>query len=392
MPSLAVMIKWPTQRLLRHLPEPDTIAGDVQTPAVVARIGMFLGPAFGICFLTGLISHNAQSDSGVLLGPRPVWGYRVTQGIHVATGIACLPLLLAKIFAAYPRILSRPEGDTGKKSALLWFAADKLLIGVLTAAGIVQVATGLFNVFQWYVFRFDFVPVHYAIAWIAMGAILIHVATRLPVITRALRRPRAAHRSDLPTSRRGFIGGVLGVAGGLTLFSIGQTIGPLDRLALLAPRRPRSVHLQGVPVNRTAAQAGVTARLADWSLTIVGPDGHRELDRAALAALPQTAVRLPIACVEGWSIGAEWSGVRIKDLVGLVGGAGHDVRVVSLERGSRYARTILPADFVADERSILAFKINGEVLHPDHGFPARVIAPNRPGALQTKWVERLELL
>ncbi|WP_148668402.1 molybdopterin-dependent oxidoreductase, partial [Streptomyces sp. WAC05950] len=26
----------------------------------------------------------------------------------------------------------------------------------------------------------------------------------------------------------------------------------------------------------------------------------------------------------------------------------------------------------------------------DHGYPARIIAPNRPGVLQTKWVGRLE--
>ena len=27
-----------------------------------------------------------------------------------------------------------------------------------------------------------------------------------------------------------------------------------------------------------------------------------------------------------------------------------------------------------------------------HGFPARLIAPNRPGVLQTKWVARLDVL
>ncbi|QGN34999.1 molybdopterin-dependent oxidoreductase [Microlunatus sp. Gsoil 973] len=387
------MIKWPLQTVLRRIPEPGNVAGDVQTTAVVARIGVFLGPAFGICFLTGLISHNAQATSGILLRPWPVWGYRLSQGIHVATGIACLPLLLAKIFAAYPRILTRPEGGSGKRTTMVRFAADRLLVGVLTAAGIVQVATGIFNVFQWYIFRFDFVPVHYAVAWIAMGAILIHVATKLPTIARAVRRPRAGReRADRPTSRRGFVGGVLGVSGGLVLFSVGQTIGPLDRLAFLAPRRPRAVNLQGVPANRTAAQAGVTDRLADWSLTITGPIRRRELDRGTLAAMPQTTVRLPIACVEGWSIGAEWSGVRIRELIELVGGGDQGVRVVSLERGSRYAQTILPADFVEDDRSILALTINGEALHPDHGFPARVIAPNRLGALQTKWVERLEVL
>ncbi|MEJ7741097.1 MAG: molybdopterin-dependent oxidoreductase [Nocardioidaceae bacterium] len=28
----------------------------------------------------------------------------------------------------------------------------------------------------------------------------------------------------------------------------------------------------------------------------------------------------------------------------------------------------------------------------DHGHPCRIIAPNRPGVLQTKWVGRLEVL
>ena len=33
--------------------------------------------------------------------------------------------------------------------------------------------------------------------------------------------------------------------------------------------------------------------------------------------------------------------------------------------------------------------INGHRLTRDHGFPARIIAPNRPGVLQTKWVKAL---
>jgi DMSO/TMAO reductase YedYZ molybdopterin-dependent catalytic subunit len=39
----------------------------------------------------------------------------------------------------------------------------------------------------------------------------------------------------------------------------------------------------------------------------------------------------------------------------------------------------------------LATSLNGEELDPDHGYPARIIAPNRPGVLQTKWVERIEV-
>jgi DMSO/TMAO reductase YedYZ molybdopterin-dependent catalytic subunit len=35
--------------------------------------------------------------------------------------------------------------------------------------------------------------------------------------------------------------------------------------------------------------------------------------------------------------------------------------------------------------------VEGEALNPDHGFPCRLIAPNRPGVQQTKWVTHLEI-
>jgi DMSO/TMAO reductase YedYZ molybdopterin-dependent catalytic subunit len=38
---------------------------------------------------------------------------------------------------------------------------------------------------------------------------------------------------------------------------------------------------------------------------------------------------------------------------------------------------------------LLALEVEGEVLHLDHGYPARLIGPNRPGVMQTKWVTRL---
>jgi DMSO/TMAO reductase YedYZ molybdopterin-dependent catalytic subunit len=38
---------------------------------------------------------------------------------------------------------------------------------------------------------------------------------------------------------------------------------------------------------------------------------------------------------------------------------------------------------------LIALRLNGEALHLDHGYPARLIAPNRPGVLQTKWISRI---
>ena len=53
--------------------------------------------------------------------------------------------------------------------------------------------------------------------------------------------------------------------------------------------------------------------------------------------------------------------------------------------------THLPAQFADDDLTLIALGLGGEALSIDHGYPARLIAPNRPGVLQTKWVSRLEV-
>jgi DMSO/TMAO reductase YedYZ molybdopterin-dependent catalytic subunit len=83
--------------------------------------------------------------------------------------------------------------------------------------------------------------------------------------------------------------------------------------------------------------------------------------------------------------------VRLRDLVTLVGGDPDRSawEVESLQATGRYrASTVTPA-LARDPLTLLALRLGGEVLHPDHGYPARLIAPNRPGVLQTKWVGRI---
>ena len=38
---------------------------------------------------------------------------------------------------------------------------------------------------------------------------------------------------------------------------------------------------------------------------------------------------------------------------------------------------------------MLALRVNGSDLSPDHGYPARVIVPAAPGVHNTKWVTSL---
>ncbi|WP_344469668.1 molybdopterin-dependent oxidoreductase [Kitasatospora kazusensis] len=350
-------------------------------PRTAVVIGRWLGAALLTCFLTGLFSHLLQEPPPWLrdhLPSRPVSGYQITQGLHVISGIAAIPLLGAKLWTVYPKLFEWPPVRS------VGHAVERLGIAVLVAALLLEVFTGLLNTLQWYPWPFPFRQTHFWIGWLATGGLLLHVGAKAPLIARHWRRPGPG-----VAQRRAFLGAVTASVAAVTLTTAGQTVPWLRGLDLFAPRRP-DIGPQGLPVNRTAVQAGTTAVAADWRLRVDGPQPY-ELTMAELLAMPQYEAELPIACVEGWSATARWGGVRVADLLARAGArAGARVRVTSLEAGGPYRVTEMPATYARDPLTLLALRVNGEVLHPDHGYPARIIAPNRPGVLQTKWVARME--
>ena len=345
----------------------------LRSEEVAARLGLALGLSFTIAFTTGLLSHFLQHPPTWLDWPsRPVWLYRVTQGVHVIGGIATIPLLLAKLWTVYPRLWQWPP----LRSA--GHAAKRGLVLMLVAGSLFQLVTGLLNVAYTYLWSFSFTVTHYWTAFIVYGALIVHVTNEWPRVRRSLPRP-------LETSRRGFLRTVATASGLAALLTSGEAVTPLRRTALLAPRDP-TVGPQGLPVNRTAQAAGVTAPGADYRLAI----GTLSLSYDDLARLPQHTVELPIACVEGWSVSARWTGVRLADLARSAGAAPHAVLTVeSLERRGGHRASELRPPHWNDPLTLLALRVDGQTLHIDHGYPVRLIAPNRPGVQQTKWVHRI---
>jgi DMSO/TMAO reductase YedYZ molybdopterin-dependent catalytic subunit len=362
----------------------------LHTERVAAILGLALGITFAICFLTGLLSHLIQHPPNGFVWPsRPAGLYRVTQGLHVVTGLASIPLLLGKLWAVYPQLWAWPPIRS------MLHAVERISLVPLVAGSIFLLFTGLANIGLWHPWRFFFPAGHYSAAWITTGALVVHVGAKGAQAWSAVRsRPSEPDDSTEGLTRRGFLGTVFGTAGVITLVTAGQTLRPLNRIALLAPRRP-DVGPQGFPVNQTASTHIIESAHDPAYTLLVGGNVPTPLSLSLdeLRALDQYEAELPIACVEGWSTSQRWRGVRVANLLDAAGARGDaSVRVESLQAGGLYRSSLLNPSHARDPDTLLALEVNRQLLHINHGFPIRLIGPNRPGVMQTKWVGKLVVL
>jgi hypothetical protein len=392
-------------------------------------IGRLLAIAFLLCFGTGLYSHFLQEpEPWMRFSTVPAQLYQVTQGIHITAGIACFPLILGKLYTIYPQLFQTPP----VKGPL--HLLERASIALFVGASLVQITIGLLNTYQWYPWNFGFRQVHWALSFVVIGSLAIHIAVKLPMIARFWTRNSEGTRElcgetpgggDAPieetpdavgapvggvtgrifrwidgspaaepaVSRRGFVTAVGVSTATVVALTAGQSFAALSPFNIFAPR-VKGTGPAGLPVNRTAKAAQVldTAVAPDWSLTIANGSRTILMSRAELLALPQTTVDLPISCVEGWSQMATWKGVRLRDLLDRVGAdTSQGLKLTSLEKKGGYRVTQMGPEYAFDASTLVALEVNGETLDIDHGYPARMIAPGRPGVLQTKWLSSLEV-
>ncbi len=395
-------------------------------PWLTSVFGLVLLVALPVMIVTGLLSYSAYAPrfgqafpahAGWLRLPffdwptRPVWLFRLTQGLHVTLGVVVIPVLLAKLWSVVPKLFAWPPARS------LAQVLERLSLLLLVGGILFEIVTGVLNIQYDYVFGFNFYTAHYYGAWVFLGAFTVHVILKLPLMFRALRsrsfrdelRVSRADTVPEPASVEGLVAsdpapatisrrGALTLVGGgsllLGVLTVGDTLGgTARRIALLAPRGGYRESPADFPVNRTAASAAI--RPADtgeaWRLTLAGASGITRLSRAQLLAMPQHTAVLPIACVEGWSTSQTWTGVRLRDLAALAG-VPHpsSAHVTSLERGGTFSQATLQPNQVTDPDALLALRANGTDLSADHGYPARIIVPALPGVHNTKWVRSIE--
>ena len=368
-------------------------------------------PLIVICAITGLFSHiayeselgrNATFDRDPLTKlidraidwPAGDFLFAVNQGLHTVCGVLLIPILLAKLWAVIPKLFEWPPVRN------VAHGLERASLGLLVGGGLLVLVTGVINLQYWYPWDFPFVPVHYYAAGIFLAAFAAHVSSKIKIVRfqlgskgmKPLRQPTPKNAS---ISRRGLLA-VVGAGSLLAgLQALGQSVGgPLRNLALFAPRGPGNAPEGDFPINKTAARARITPAMTgpSWRLQIEGGERTLELSRDDLLGMELRSARLPIACVEGWSTTQDWEGVRLRDLCALAGvPEPSELYVGSLQKGGAFRQVTLNRAQANDDRSLLALRVNGEDLSPDHGFPARIIIPGAPGVHNTKWVAGLRI-
>jgi DMSO/TMAO reductase YedYZ molybdopterin-dependent catalytic subunit len=115
-----------------------------------------------------------------------------------------------------------------------------------------------------------------------------------------------------------------------------------------------------------------------------------------LAAMTQQTQITRHDCVEGWSAIGKWSGVRLSDVLDVVGPRA-DTRYVVFHcldddgSGNAYYES-LDLHQARHPQALLALRLNDAALDPDHGAPVRLRVPTQLGYKSAKWIGRIELV
>lgn len=160
-----------------------------------------------------------------------------------------------------------------------------------------------------------------------------------------------------------------------------------------------------------------TINAENWRLRVGGcVQQPLELTFDDITALPERTVFATMECAGNgrsflsakqpgvpWGAGAvghaEWTGVPLHAVLQKAGlkpdtleviFEGHDVGVeADHPQPMNFARS-LPLDKALDPDTLLAYRMNGELLEPIHGFPVRLFVPGWYGVASVKWLKSIE--
>jgi Oxidoreductase molybdopterin binding domain len=278
--------------------------------------------------------------------------------LHATSGVAILLLLPWKSMIAR-RGMRRARPGRWASMALGVLVLVSLTAGLAHSAGAEII--GPFTAMEF----------HVGAALVAVPLALWHLAAR-----RIRLRPADA-------SRRQFLRGtvLLGAAAagyGATELAVRAAGLPGSRRRFTGSYEAGSFEPPAMPVSSWMFDAIPAIDIRAWSLHA----GGRTWSYDELSSFDDRMVAT-LDCTGGFYSTQLWAGVRVDRLVESAGAA--SIRAVS--------KTGYDRRFPIEEASrlLLALRAGGQPLDPGHGFPARLVAPDRRGFWWVKWVVGIEV-
>jgi DMSO/TMAO reductase YedYZ molybdopterin-dependent catalytic subunit len=250
-----------------------------------------------------------------------------------------------------------------------------LLVGVLTATGVVLLWPRRFAV----PVAASALSLHLFATWALVAWAVFHVLRKL-----RLWRPSEAPYLD---DRRRFLARFLGWGATGVAFAL---LGP--RLVAGLTAKGGGSPLGAWPIYSVA---GFTPALSPgrYRLAVGGRvAGARTLSLDELQALPRALLVRDFHCVTGWVVsGVRWEGVAVTTLADLAGPLPGARAVVFRSADGVYVDSLTLAEAAATG-ALLADRLDGGPVPPEHGGPVRLVVPGMYGYKSVKWVDRVDFV
>ncbi|MCJ7803458.1 MAG: molybdopterin-dependent oxidoreductase [Desulfobacterales bacterium] len=110
-----------------------------------------------------------------------------------------------------------------------------------------------------------------------------------------------------------------------------------------------------------------------------------------ILAMPKSGVNCRLTSVSGWSVRADWEGIKWNNFLKqiLIDAKTNYVRFTSVGEG--YSTAVLSKD-LGNPRVLLAYGVNGDPIETEYGGPLRMVIPNLWGYKSCKWLGKIEFI
>ena len=129
-----------------------------------------------------------------------------------------------------------------------------------------------------------------------------------------------------------------------------------------------------------------------YVLNITGlVESERELTWKEILKLPTSRLSSRLTSVSGWSVRADWDGIRWKDFLNEIVVKPGATHVIFTGYGEIYTTTVSLIDLQAP-KVMLVTGVAVAPLEAEYGGPLRMVIPNLYGYKSCKWLTRIEFI